>query len=189
MAAAVTQERVLYLLDPIGASRRSVVLRVGDFLLGLGRGLWLKDYAFELPWTPGFLHKHDGLVLSIGQFNQWVASQLMSSGLVQIWPGTPVKGPLFANRTVIGLRLVRPGRGQERHSRRRLHAGYGCACASDCGRRRPGGIGGKSDRRTAWHARRPRPARLGAGHEVRHRVARMSRIPMGWTKDRWPKTA
>ncbi len=109
MTAAVKQERVLYLLDPNGASRRSKVLRVGDFLLGLGRGLWLKDYAFELPWTPGFLRKHDGLVMSIGQFNQWVASQLMSGGLVQIWPGTPVKGPLFANRTVIGLRLSDQG--------------------------------------------------------------------------------
>jgi electron-transferring-flavoprotein dehydrogenase len=109
MAAAVKHERVLYLMDPNGASRRSAVLRLGDFLLGLGRGLWLKDYAFELPWTPGFLRKHDGLVLSIGQFNQWVASQLMSSGLAQIWPGTPVKGPLFANRTVIGLRLSDQG--------------------------------------------------------------------------------
>src|SRR5579859_664568 len=109
MAAAVKHERVLYLLDPNGASRRSKVLRVGDFLLGLGRGLWLKDYAWELPWAPGFLRKHDGLVLSIGQFNQWVASQLMSCGLAQIWPGTPVKGPLFANRTVIGLRLSDQG--------------------------------------------------------------------------------
>jgi electron-transferring-flavoprotein dehydrogenase len=109
MAAEVKHERVLYLLDPNGASRRSKVLRAGDFLLGLGRGLWLKDYAFELPWTPGFLRKHGGLVLSIGQFNQWVASQLMSNGLVQIWPGTPVKGPLFANRTVIGLRLSDQG--------------------------------------------------------------------------------
>ena len=109
MAAQIKHERVLYLLDPNGASRRSSVLRFGDFLLGLGRGLWLKDYAFELPWTPGFLHKHDGLVLSIGQFNQWVAAQLMSSGLVQIWPGTPVKGALFANRTVIGLRLSDQG--------------------------------------------------------------------------------
>jgi electron-transferring-flavoprotein dehydrogenase len=109
MASAVTHERVLYLLDPIGASRRSALLRLGDYLLGLGRGLWLKDYAFELPWTPGFLRKHGGLVLSIGQFNQWVASQLMSSGLVQIWPGAPVKGPLFANRTVVGLRMADQG--------------------------------------------------------------------------------
>jgi electron-transferring-flavoprotein dehydrogenase len=115
MAAPVTQERVLYLLDPVGASRRSRSLRTGDFLLGLGRKLWLKDYAFELPWTPRFLRKHDGLVLSIGQFNQWVASQLMSTGLVQIWPGTPVKGPLFAKRTVVGLRMSDQGVDRKGH--------------------------------------------------------------------------
>lgn len=109
MAAGVKQERVLYLLDPSGASRRSRPLLLVDHLLRLGRGLWLKDSAFELPWTPGFLHKENGLVLSIGQFNQWVASQLMAKGLVQIWPGTPVKGPLFANRTVVGVRLMDQG--------------------------------------------------------------------------------
>jgi len=109
MAAEVTEERVLYLLDPTGTSRRSATLRCGDFLLGLGRGLWVKDYAFELPWTPGFLRKHHGLVMSIGQFNQWVASQLMSTGLVQIWPGAPVKGPLMAGRTVVGVRLADQG--------------------------------------------------------------------------------
>jgi electron-transferring-flavoprotein dehydrogenase len=74
-----------------------------------GRLLGVKDFAVELPWTPGFLHKKDGLVLSIGQFNQWVGSQLMSSGLVQIWPGTPISAPLFANRTVTGLRLADQG--------------------------------------------------------------------------------
>ena len=110
MAADVKHERVLYLLDPVGASRRSTVLRFGDALLLLAAPLLgVKDYAFELPWTPGFLRKHHGLVLSIGQFNQWVASQLMTSGLVQIWPGTPVKGPLLANRTVVGVRLSDQG--------------------------------------------------------------------------------
>jgi electron-transferring-flavoprotein dehydrogenase len=115
MAAAVKQERVFYLLDPIGASRRSFPLRLGDFFLGLGKKFFLKDFAFELPWTPSFLHKNGGLVLSIGQFNQWVGSQLMASGLVQIWPGTPVSGPIFAedpNRKssgVEGLRLADQG--------------------------------------------------------------------------------
>jgi electron-transferring-flavoprotein dehydrogenase len=109
MAAHVTSERVLYLLDPIGASRRAALLRIGDFFLGLGRGLLLKDHAFELPWTPAFLHKHGGLVLSIGQFNQWVGSQLMASGLVQIWPGTPVAGPLVQDNAVTGLRLADQG--------------------------------------------------------------------------------
>ena len=44
----------------------------------------------ELPWTPGFLHKDGGLVLSLGQFMPWVAAQVQSTGAVQIWPGTPV---------------------------------------------------------------------------------------------------
>jgi len=109
MAANVTSERVLYLLDPIGASRRSALLRLGDFFLRLGRGLFVKDHAFQLPWTPAFLNKHGGLVLSIGQFNQWVASQLMASGLVQIWPGTPVAAPLFQGQAVTGLRLADQG--------------------------------------------------------------------------------
>src|ERR1035441_8888373 len=97
MAVAVTHERVFYLLDPIGASRRSALLRLSDFFLRFGGKLvGVRDSAFELPWTPSFLHKNGGLVLSIGQFNQWVGSQLMATGLVQIWPGSPGAGPLFA---------------------------------------------------------------------------------------------
>ncbi|MGD1065059.1 MAG: hypothetical protein ABR860_17530, partial [Terracidiphilus sp.] len=72
MAAAVKQERVFYLLDPIGASRRSALLRLGDYFLGFGNERWIRDSAFELPWAPAFLHKRGGLILSIGQFNQWV---------------------------------------------------------------------------------------------------------------------
>ncbi|MGA9061190.1 MAG: hypothetical protein WB341_05925 [Terracidiphilus sp.] len=109
MATAIKKEHVLYLLDPTGASRRSLLLRIGDFFLGLGRKRWLRDSAFELPWTPAFLHKHGGLVLSIGQFNQWVGSQLMASGLVQIWPGSPVARPLFSGGRVDGLRLADQG--------------------------------------------------------------------------------
>jgi electron-transferring-flavoprotein dehydrogenase len=116
MAAAVKQERILYLLDPIGASRRrSAVLRLGDRLLRFGKQRWLEDDAFELPWAPSFLHKHGGLILSIGQFNQWVATQLMSSGFIQIWPGTPVAAPIFAgvanaqHRGIAGVRLADQG--------------------------------------------------------------------------------
>jgi electron-transferring-flavoprotein dehydrogenase len=110
MAVEVKRERVLYLLDPIGASRRSALLRLGDFFLGLGGKLaGVRDHAFELPWTPAFLHKHGGLILSMGQFNQWVGSQLMASGLVQIWPGSPVAAPLFSGKKVEGLRLADQG--------------------------------------------------------------------------------
>jgi electron-transferring-flavoprotein dehydrogenase len=109
MAIEVRKERVFYLLDPVGASRRSALLRFGDSFLRLGRKLWLRNDAFELPWTPAFLHKQGGLILSIGQFNQWVASQIMSTGFVQIWPGSPVAGPLVAGDKVEGLRLVDQG--------------------------------------------------------------------------------
>jgi electron-transferring-flavoprotein dehydrogenase len=115
MATAIKQEHVFYLLDPIGASRRSALLRLGDFFLGLGRERWAENHAFELPWAPSFLHKRGGLILSIGQFNQWVSTQLMASGFVQIWPGTPVSSPLFAGpaeaacRGIAGLRLADQG--------------------------------------------------------------------------------
>jgi electron-transferring-flavoprotein dehydrogenase len=116
MAVGVSEERVMYLLDPIGASRRSFSLRAADLVLrALGVIAGVKDHAFELPWTPAFLHKRDGLVLSIGQFNQWVSAQLMATGLVQIWPGTPVSAPLFSKATktsgngVEGLRLADQG--------------------------------------------------------------------------------
>ncbi len=110
MAAKVSQERMLYLLDPIGASRRSVTLRAADSgLRALSAVLGVRNHAFHLPWTPAFLHKHGGMVFSIGQFNQWVASQLMTSGLVQIWPGTPVSGPLFSGNVIEGLRLADQG--------------------------------------------------------------------------------
>ncbi len=116
MAAEVKRERVMYLLDPIGASRRSALLRLGDAALRLAAPLvGVKDHAFELPWTPAFLNKHGGLVLGIGQFNQWVGSQLMATGLVQIWPGTPVSEPIFSEKAngsgkkIEGLRLVDQG--------------------------------------------------------------------------------
>lgn len=115
MAASIADERIFYLLDPIGASRRSFALRAADSLLRLGGKLTVRDDAFELPWSPAFLQKPGGLVLSIGQFNQWVASKLMAGGLVQIWPGTPVSAPIFdentdANRrAVAGIRLADQG--------------------------------------------------------------------------------
>jgi len=116
MASPVRSERILYLMDPVGASRRPLCLRIADRALrGLSGTLGVRDDAYELPWAPGFLHKTGGLVMSIGQFNQWVGAQLMASGLVQIWPAMPVSEPLFAqnaDRTgdqVVGVRLTDQG--------------------------------------------------------------------------------
>ncbi len=110
MAAAVRHETVAYLLDPGGASRRSAALRAVDALLRAGRGvLPMRDHAVELPYVPGFLRKDGGLILSLGQFTQWVGSQVLATGAVQVWPASPVAQALVEHGRVTGVRLVDQG--------------------------------------------------------------------------------
>ncbi len=110
LAAPVTEEKVIYLLDPVGASRRSASLRMADSLIRAFKwALPWHEEAVELPWTPAFLHKTGGMVFSLGQFNQWVGSQVLGSGTVQIWPGTPVANALFEGDKVTGVRLMDQG--------------------------------------------------------------------------------
>ena len=135
MATPVSEEKVLYLLDPHGASRRSAAFRLADWLIRATKfALPFEHHALNLSWTPSFLHKHDGMILSMGQFMQWVGAQVQSTGTVQIWPGTPVAqvlieknvaadvSPLHLNQTkseptrvgcygskVVGVRLLDQG--------------------------------------------------------------------------------
>jgi len=110
LACPVTEERVLYLLDPVGASRRSRMVRIGDRLIrALRRVLPYEEHALKLPYIPSFLRKEEGFVFSIGQFNQWVGSQLLGTGAVQIWPGTPAAEPLIEEDRVTGVRLMDQG--------------------------------------------------------------------------------
>ena len=96
MTAPVGEEKVLYLLDPVGASRRSATLRAADAMIRAFKwALPVEHDALNLPWTPSFLHKDGGLILSLGQFMQWVGAQVQSTGTVQIWPGTPVSQVLI----------------------------------------------------------------------------------------------
>jgi electron-transferring-flavoprotein dehydrogenase len=114
MCTKVREEKVAYLLDPIGVSRRSKMLRLQDRAIraaakGLGARIPFAHEAVELPYIPPFLAKHDGFTFSLGQFNQWVGSEIMGSGLAQIWPSTPVAGPLVENGAVVGVRLADQG--------------------------------------------------------------------------------
>jgi electron-transferring-flavoprotein dehydrogenase len=110
MAAPVGAEHVLYLLDPIGASRRSFALRTADRLIRATQALLpVEHQALRLPYVPPFLRKHDGLVLSMGQFMSWVGAQVMGSGTVQVWPGMPVGAPVFEGAKVVGVRLIDQG--------------------------------------------------------------------------------
>ncbi|HWC97267.1 MAG TPA: hypothetical protein VG456_10965 [Candidatus Sulfopaludibacter sp.] len=109
MAAPVQQEKLVYLLDPVGASRRSLPLKLADRAIracGLHR-----EYGVELPYVPPFLHKTGGMVLSLGQFMQHVGTELMSTGTVQIWPGMPVAQALIEpmEGSVCGVRLTDQG--------------------------------------------------------------------------------
>jgi len=110
MASAVKKEKLVYLLDPGRASHRSLAFKAADRVLrSFGFLFGLKHDAFEMPFTPAFMRKHDGLVLSLGQFNQWVSDQVAASGAVQIWPGMPVSEPLFEKDAVAGVRLADQG--------------------------------------------------------------------------------
>ncbi len=110
MAAAVKEEKTVYLLDPVGASRRSAALRSADRLVRTFRfALPVEHDALELPYTPAFLHKSDGLVLSVGQFMQWAGAQVLASGAVQLWPSTPVAEALVEGGRVAGVRLLDQG--------------------------------------------------------------------------------
>jgi electron-transferring-flavoprotein dehydrogenase len=107
MAVTVKEEKVAYLLDPHDASRRSGTMQFGD---GMIRALGLaKEHAVEMPYIPPFLHKEGGLVMSLGQFLQYVGTDLMSSGAVQVWPGMPVQEALIEDERVIGIRLTDQG--------------------------------------------------------------------------------
>ena len=110
MAVPVKSEKLVYLLDPGKASRRSRALRTIDKIIrAIGSVAGFRDEALELPYIPSFMRKEDGLVLLLGQFNQWVGEQLTSSGLVQIWPGMPASGALIESDGVHGVRLLDQG--------------------------------------------------------------------------------
>ncbi len=104
-ANEVKKEKLVYLLDPTRASRRSAFHRLFDVILKP----FAADHALEAPFIPKALEKHGGLIFSIGQFCQWTAAQIMATGTVQVWPGTPVAAPLFDGDRVIGIRLVDQG--------------------------------------------------------------------------------
>ena len=105
MAHEVTEEKILYLADPVGASRRPTAFKLADKMLGR----FMEDDAYELPYIPPFLEKHPGMVFSIGQLNQWVGSNLMGTGLAQIWPSSPVAEPLMEGKAVKGVRMADQG--------------------------------------------------------------------------------
>lgn len=110
MAARVADEKLIYLLDPIGASRRPALMKLAEQVFrALSGVLHVEGHGFALPYCPDFLHKKDGFIFSLGQFNQWVGQQVMMTGMAQIWPSTPVARPLMEDGKVAGVVLAADG--------------------------------------------------------------------------------
>lgn len=110
-AANVSQEKTTYLFDHLGCSKRSLGTRLIDGCFRMGKvimkgGEW---HARELPITPPFMDKRGGLVLNMGSLMGWAACKVMESGTAQIWPGSPVAGPIFDGERVVGVRMADQG--------------------------------------------------------------------------------
>ena len=109
-AVEVKAEKTAYLFDYLGCSKRSFSTKFVDLCFKMGffmrGGKWK---ARELPLTPPFMDKRGGVVMGIGAFTGWAAQKVMESGMAQIWPGSPVAGPLFEGDRVVGVRLVDQG--------------------------------------------------------------------------------
>ena len=110
-SAEVAREKLVYLFDHIGASRRTFSTRLVDWAFRLGGIVMRKGpSARELPFIPKFMDKKPGLVLNMGAFMDWCAGKLMEQG-VMVMAGQGVAAPLFdgnSNR-VTGIRLVDQG--------------------------------------------------------------------------------
>ena len=110
-AANVSQEKTTYLFDHLGCSKRSLGTRLIDGCFRMGKvimkgGEW---HARELPIIPPFMDKRGGLVLNMGSLMGWAACKVMESGTAQIWPGSPVAGPIFDGERVVGVRMADQG--------------------------------------------------------------------------------
>ena len=173
MAAAVRHETVAYLLDPVGASRRSAALRAADAMLRTGRGLLpLRHDAIELPYVPDFLRKDGGLLLSLGQFSQWVGSQVLATGAVQIWPASPVAQALVEDGGVAGVRLVDQGTERDGAPAAGYLPGMDVRAALTVVGDGPVGVVGRQLDEVFGMPGRRATARLGGRHEDGRRPAR-----------------
>lgn len=134
MATSVTREEVLYLQDPVGASRRSAGVKALDAFLNAMQGaLPIADHALALPWIPPFLAKRrDDLLTRPTQSMGWRAGD-------GIWARADLarhaSGRGADRERRRGGRATRgSGRRARRHANRRLYAGNGRARRVDRGR-------------------------------------------------------
>jgi electron-transferring-flavoprotein dehydrogenase len=86
--APVRHEKVAYLLDPVGASRRSAA--AARRRRAAAHAPLDREHAIELPYSRRSSQKHGGWSSRSASSCSTVGNELMASGTVQIWPGMPV---------------------------------------------------------------------------------------------------
>lgn len=109
-AVAVKEEKLAYLFDHLGCSKRGLGTKFADFCFRLG-GLVMKGgewQARELPFIPPFMDKKPGYVLNLGAFMGWASQKAMECGMM-VLPGSPVAEPLFEGDKVVGVRMADQG--------------------------------------------------------------------------------
>ena len=157
---------------PARPRRRQPPLARAAFRRRVARVLWpARNCAVELPYLPPFLRKDGGLVMSIGQFMQFVGGQ--ADGLRHGADLARHAGGRGAGRRRQGRRRAarRPGRGPRGPPGHRLSARHGHPRRTDRGGRWAGGRRRPAARRNSA-CRRPSSARMGRGHEDGGRSAR-----------------
>ncbi len=156
MAAAVTQERVLYLLDPDRRQPPSRTLRCARCLAARAGPLARRERR-RLRAALDARHSctsRAAWCCRIGQFNQWVGAQLMASGLVQIWPGTPVSAASLRRRQRDRPAPCRSGRRPARRAGRGSCPAWMCTRALTVVGDGPVGAVGQAIDQQLGHARR-----------------------------------
>lgn len=89
----------------LGCPIESVVKRDAVHYLG-------KDFSFQLPITPPPFHNEGNYLISLSQFNRWLAAQCEAKG-INIFPGFAAVEVLYEGNKVIGVRTGDKGRDKD----------------------------------------------------------------------------
>lgn len=71
-----------------------------------------KDFSFKLPVTPPPFHNEGNYLISLSQFNRWLASQCEAKG-INIFPGFAAVEVLYDGDKVVGVRTGDKGRDKD----------------------------------------------------------------------------
>ena len=132
----------------------------------------VRDHAFELPWTPAFLHKQGGLFSPSASSTSGSVRSSWPAAWCRSGPARPSARRSFTAIAVTGLRLADQGVDKHGAPADGFMPGMDVRAQLTVVGDGPVGAVGQALDAQSRPARRSRATRLGSGHEVRHRTAR-----------------